>query len=107
MGEVEVMTTKTEIVEAMARALAAHSTGGICAPDNPDLEWQCWVQDSEAALNAALPLIREAMAEAVRGLYPLGSRVLGDAPDRIASLIADWEPVPDVQEGGGDGGSDV
>ena len=60
------MSDREQIIEAMARAMAARSTGGVCQPSDDDLEWQGWVEDATAALDAALPLIRAVLAEKVR-----------------------------------------
>lgn len=39
-------------VEVAARALASHASGGVCRPDDPDIEWRGWAKDVEVALTA-------------------------------------------------------
>lgn len=36
--------------ENIARRLAAHSTGGVCAPNDPSLAWETWLSEADAIL---------------------------------------------------------
>lgn len=36
--------------ESIARRLAAHSTGGVCAPNDPSLAWETWLSEADAVL---------------------------------------------------------
>lgn len=36
--------------ESIARHLAAHSTGWVCAPNDPSLEWEAWLSEADAVL---------------------------------------------------------
>lgn len=131
------MTTKTEIIEAMARAshkaLASEWMSVANALGGDQGQYEALLRGlSGAALDAALPLIREAMAEAVRPTGEPGNPhsynpwdddsidpsnidevvhaavsegwSAGDwhGRDRAAHIVAGWEPVPAAQEGEGD-----
>lgn len=36
--------------ESIARRLAAHSTGGVCEPNDPSLAWETWLSEADAVL---------------------------------------------------------
>lgn len=36
--------------ESIARHLAAHSTGWVCAPNDPSLAWETWLSEADAVL---------------------------------------------------------
>ena len=59
------MSDRERIIEAMAEALHGDS-----CPEDPDEGESCscgsWQREAETALDAALPLIREALADKVR-----------------------------------------
>lgn len=40
----------TPSVEDVARELASVSSGRVCAPNDPDIEWQGWVDEARAVI---------------------------------------------------------